>query len=89
MPDALRVAAGLMQQTSWLALAVNAQGNCRVDIKSLFGDILTTAKTIAVITLGKPAQCRCQYGKPCASSVFTRQVHGLLLHRIHAGQEAD
>jgi hypothetical protein len=72
-----------------LALAMNAQGDCRIDIKPLFGDILTAAKTIAVITFGKPAQRRCQYGKPCAAAVFTRQIHGLLLHRIHAGQAAN
>jgi len=70
-------------------LAGNAQCHRRIDIQPFWQDILTARKAISIVILIKAAQCRVEYRQPVSAPFLARQIHRLLLHRIHARQAAN
>ena len=58
-----------------LPLAVNAQGNSRINLQTLQGDMLTTGKTIAKLIIIKTTQRRRQHRDSRLAPLFTCQIH--------------
>ena len=63
---------------------IDTQGNSRINLQPCLGNIFAATKTIAIIITFDPPACRRQGGQPCLTPFLARDIHGLLLHRIHA-----
>ena len=75
--------------TRRLSHAINAKGDGGIDIKTRRRNILAAPEAIAEFVLVHPFKGCSESRKPLCASFLFRQIHGLLLHRIHPRQPPD